>query len=91
LAEPLSAVDSSHPGLPSDTLERLSVLDVEHLVHPFTSLQEHARLGPRIFVAAEGVRVRDAQGRWYIDAYAGQGNCLVDAVRRVLTAAQAEL
>jgi adenosylmethionine-8-amino-7-oxononanoate aminotransferase len=90
VAEQVAALETGELGLSSEALERLRAQDVAHLVHPFTSVQEHARLGPKLFVAAEGVRVRDAAGRWYIDAYAGQGNCLVGYGRREIADAVQE-
>ena len=45
----------------------LSQLDREFLVHPGTHLRDHARLGPFIIVEAQGIYLRDVEGRQYID------------------------
>jgi L-2,4-diaminobutyrate transaminase len=52
--------------------EDLAALDRLHVFHPFTVLAEHETAGPRrMIVSGEGARVRDVQGRSYIDAMAG--------------------
>jgi L-2,4-diaminobutyrate transaminase len=40
-------------------------------LHPFTSAAEHADALPRLMVEGKGIRVRDSDGREYIDAMAG--------------------
>jgi L-2,4-diaminobutyrate transaminase len=49
----------------------LRELDRRSLLHPFTSIAEHEARGPRIMVEGRGCRVRDADGREYLDAMAG--------------------
>jgi L-2,4-diaminobutyrate transaminase len=52
--------------------EELADLDRRHVFHPFTVLAQHESAGPRrMIVSGEGARVRDVQGRSYIDAMAG--------------------
>jgi L-2,4-diaminobutyrate transaminase len=52
--------------------DELANLDRQHVFHPFTVLGEHESAGPRrMIVSGDGARVRDAQGRSYIDAMAG--------------------
>jgi adenosylmethionine-8-amino-7-oxononanoate aminotransferase len=66
--------------------------DVRHVLHPGTSLHDQAVDGPNIFVSADGVRIKDIHGRWYIDAYAGMGNCVVGYGRQeIVEAASAQL
>ncbi|WP_207478138.1 aspartate aminotransferase family protein [Arenibaculum pallidiluteum] len=45
--------------------------DKAHSFHPFTNLETHGRVGPLVIVEGRGVRVRDDQGRWYIEGMAG--------------------
>lgn len=49
----------------------LDRLDRAHHLHPFTSIDDQAANGPMMIVSGEGVRIKDAQGREYIDAMAG--------------------
>ncbi|MCZ6783142.1 MAG: aminotransferase [Proteobacteria bacterium] len=49
----------------------LAELDKQSLLHPFTSISEHLEGGPRIMDRAQGVIIRDRDGREYIDAMAG--------------------
>ena len=42
-----------------------------HLLHPFTSIQEHEQHGPHFISHARGIHVYDSDGREYIDAMAG--------------------
>ena len=46
-------------------------IDKRSLLHPFTSITTHLEQGPRIMVEGRGIRVRDAEGREYLDAMAG--------------------
>src|SRR5262245_27471129 len=52
----------------------LQQMDRASVLHPFTQLKQYASGeagGPRIITSAEGVRIRDSEGREYIDAFAG--------------------
>ena len=49
----------------------LEDLDRRSSLHPFTSIADHLRTGPRIMVKGKGVYVTDSKGRDYIDAAAG--------------------
>lgn len=40
-------------------------------LHPFTSIAEHEATPGLVLVEGRGARVRDASGRWYLDAMAG--------------------
>lgn len=56
------------------SLESLQLADRSSVIHPFTALKQFASGetgGPRIVTGGEGVRIRDAEGRELIDAFAG--------------------
>ena len=40
-------------------------------LHPFTSAAEHAEEPPKLMVAGDGIHVRDANGKTYLDAMSG--------------------
>ena len=40
-------------------------------MHPFTSAAEHAERAPQVMVEGKGIRVRDSDGREYLDAMSG--------------------
>ena len=46
-------------------------IDRESLFHPFTSVADHLRDGPLVISEGSGVRVRDIQGKQYLDGMAG--------------------
>lgn len=43
----------------------------KHLLHPYTSIEEHESRGPHIMERANGVHVYDTEGKKYLDAMAG--------------------
>lgn len=45
--------------------------DRESLFHPFTSVADHLRDGPLVIVEGNGVRLKDIEGREYLDGMAG--------------------
>lgn len=49
----------------------LEDIDRETMFHPNTSIADHLRKGPHIVSGAQGVRLRDRQGRMLIDCSAG--------------------
>jgi len=49
----------------------LSEMDKRSTLHPYTALHTHLKTGPRVIVEAQGIRVRDSDGREFIDAMAG--------------------
>ncbi|MBN9259623.1 MAG: aspartate aminotransferase family protein, partial [Hyphomicrobium sp.] len=49
----------------------LEDIDRETLFHPNTSIVDHLKKGPHIIAGAQGVRLRDRQGRDLIDCGAG--------------------
>jgi L-2,4-diaminobutyrate transaminase len=59
------------PPTPSPGEASLEELDRRSLFHPFTSIREHEVSGPLVITDAAGVRVRDREGREYIDGMAG--------------------
>ena len=48
--------------------DRLTQIDHAHLWHPFTQMQEWVGEPPLVIAEGDGVRVRDTEGRWYLDA-----------------------
>lgn len=56
-----------------DNLQTLFEQDRAHFMHPSTHAHDHASgaLPGRIITGASGVRIRDHQGREYLDAFAG--------------------
>lgn len=52
-------------------LNSLVEMDRRHLVHPVLSYRGHEARGATILVSGEGVRLRDAEGKTYLDGFAG--------------------
>ncbi len=48
----------------------LEQMDVDATIHAFTSLPEHAEIGPHIMTSGDGIYVSDNKGNTYIDAMA---------------------
>jgi len=63
---------------------RLKELDVAHHLHPVSNLKQVAANGPLVMVRGEGSRVWDADGKEYIDAFAGLWNINVGHGRKEL-------
>lgn len=57
--------------------EELKKLDAKYLFHPVVQLQEHEQKGPRIIVGANGSRVKDIDGKEYIDAFSSLWNVII--------------
>jgi L-2,4-diaminobutyrate transaminase len=57
----------------SNALHNTSLEDMDRksFFHPFTSIGDHLRDGPRIMAAGQGVHVTDSKGRRYLDGAAG--------------------
>lgn len=53
---------------------RLRELDIAHHLHPVSNLKQIAANGPLVMVRGEGSTVWDADGKAYIDAFAGLWN-----------------
>src|SRR5262245_28842753 len=67
--------------------ESLLVAD-RHVLHPLHHPSDHA--SPLMLVEGEGVMLRDASGRQYLDACAGLWNVLVGYGRKELARAAAD-
>ncbi len=52
-------------------MQRAGQIDRGTLFHPFTSVADHLRDGPLIMAQGRGVRLKDIQGREYLDGMAG--------------------
>ena len=62
----------THSAKPTSQQPSVGELDRQNVMHPFTVLGDHERVGPRrVIVRGEGARVFDEDGRSYIDAMAG--------------------
>jgi L-2,4-diaminobutyrate transaminase len=59
--------------MPRDPLHNTSLeqMDRDSFFHPFTSIGDHLRNGPRIMASGKGVHVTDTKGNRYIDGAAG--------------------
>ncbi|WP_299429986.1 aminotransferase class III-fold pyridoxal phosphate-dependent enzyme, partial [uncultured Meiothermus sp.] len=54
--------------------ELLIEQDTAHHFHPVTNLNRHKQSGPLVLVEGKGSKVRDSEGNWYIDGFAGLWN-----------------
>ena len=63
---------------------RLRELDIAHHLHPVSNLKQVAANGPLVMVRGEGSTIWDADGKEYIDAFAGLWNINVGHGRKVL-------
>jgi L-2,4-diaminobutyrate transaminase len=50
---------------------RAAQIDRKALFHPFTSVADHMRDGPLVITEGKGVRLKDIEGREYLDGMAG--------------------
>jgi 4-aminobutyrate--pyruvate transaminase len=74
-------------------LTNAQMRDIETLVHPYTNLDAHRRVGPIIIERAKGIHVWDTAGKRYIEGLAGlwctalgYGNeALIEAAREQLS------
>ncbi len=55
-------------------LSELAQADVDHVIHPVYSPQEHAKYGPVILASGDGALIKDIDGREYIDGMAALWN-----------------
>jgi L-2,4-diaminobutyrate transaminase len=70
----------------------LAEIDRQSSLHPFTSIADHLEHGPHIVVEGKGIRVKDTEGREYLDAMAGLWCVNVGYGRReIVDAARAQL
>jgi len=54
--------------------QQLIEQDIAHHLHPVTNLHRHRQAGPLVLIEGKGAKVRDSEGRWYIDGFAGLWN-----------------
>jgi len=54
-----------------NSVQRLIELDKAHLIHPLTHPSHFDHQPPRIIVEGNGVMIRDAEGKEYIDGFSG--------------------
>ncbi len=59
-------------------MDQISIVDVSieemdkrSVLHPFTPITAHLETGPKVMTEARGVRIKDNQGKEYIDGMAG--------------------
>ncbi len=52
-------------------LSNLSAIDAAHHLHPFSDMKQLNEKGTRIIARGEGVHIWDAQGKKYLDGFAG--------------------
>jgi 4-aminobutyrate--pyruvate transaminase len=57
-------------------------LDHKYSLHPFTNFHDHEKQGPRIIVEAYDNRIKDIDGKEYIDAFSGSWNVAIGHGRR---------
>ena len=55
----------------ASSLSNLDVRDIETLIHPYTNLSAHRRIGPVVLERGKGAIVWDSEGREYIEGLAG--------------------
>src|SRR4030095_13894747 len=72
------------------TADSLSELDRTSWLHPFTSIADQANSPGLVIAEGRGARVRDASGRWYLDAMAGLWCVNAGYGRAEIAAASAE-
>jgi putrescine aminotransferase len=70
--------------------ERLSDLDVRHVLHGLTQLNAHRVQGPIIWERGEGIYLYDVDGNQYIDSAAGMWNVNIGHGRKELAEISAE-
>ena len=69
---------------------RLVELDIAHHLHPLTNLHQHLQSGPLVLVRGDRTRLWDADGKEYLDGFAGLWNVNVGYGRRELADAAHE-
>ncbi len=55
--------------------QTLRELDLAHCFHPSTDLHAHHKRGPMVFAEGNGMWLKDAHGKEYLDCQAGLANC----------------
>ncbi|HLI21759.1 MAG TPA: aspartate aminotransferase family protein [Stellaceae bacterium] len=49
----------------------IASIDIASHLHPYTNLRQHQRSGPLVVVEGDGIRVKDENGKEYIEAMSG--------------------
>ncbi|UCD56473.1 MAG: aspartate aminotransferase family protein, partial [Candidatus Hydrogenedentota bacterium] len=57
--------------------DELRELDAKYMFHPVVILKEHQERGARIIVEGDGSRVKDIDGKEYIDAFSSLWNVVI--------------
>ena len=57
--------------------QELSEMDRKHVLHPTSQLKEIQDKGPRIIVEGNGARIKDIDGKEYIDAFSTLWNVVI--------------
>ena len=57
--------------------KELSEMDRKYVLHPTSQLKEIQEKGPRIIVEADGARIKDIDGKEYIDAFSTLWNVVI--------------
>ncbi|RJP70325.1 MAG: aspartate aminotransferase family protein [Candidatus Abyssobacteria bacterium SURF_17] len=70
--------------------DELKALDAKYMFHPVVQLQEHQQKGPRIIVEGNGNRIKDMDGREYIDAFSSLWNVVIGHGQKAVGAAITE-
>ena len=52
-------------------------IDLEHLWHSFTQMEEYRKMGGKIIVEGKGTKVTDIEGKEYIDGMGGLSTCAI--------------
>src|SRR5580692_13213057 len=63
--------------------------DIAYLVHPYTDIREHEKIGPLVIERGQGIYVYDDQGKEYIEGLAGLWSVAVGFGEERLAAAAA--
>lgn len=70
--------------------DELSNLDRKHVLHPTSQLKEIQDNGPRIIVEGDGTRIKDIDGKEYLDAFSGLWNVVIGHGRKAVVDAIVE-
>ena len=70
--------------------KELSEMDRKHVLHPTSQLKEIQDNGPRIIVEGNGTRIKDIDGKEYIDAFSTLWNVVIGHGRKAVVDAIVE-
>ncbi|WP_430305435.1 aspartate aminotransferase family protein [Rhizobium sp. 0TCS1.26] len=68
---PTAAASGERSVNPLTPLSNLAAIDAAHHLHPFSDMKALNDNGSRVIARADGVHIFDAQGKKYLDAFAG--------------------